>query len=77
MAPCRPKVKLVGWENSVEKQGEGYSLDLEDTLRSLKATIISCKENNHMLIEAHERVSRSQENQLEVNAMILQRLLDL
>jgi len=30
-----------------------------------------------MLIEAHERVARALENQVEVNGIILQRILDL
>lgn len=48
----RAKEKLVGCENLVEQHGEGDSPDLAYILRSLKENIISCKENNDMLIEA-------------------------
>ena len=47
---------------SVEQQGEEYSPDLEDTLRSLRAYIIGCKGDTNRLIEAHEIFPRAQEN---------------
>ena len=36
-SPYKGEETLVGWERSVEHQGEGHSLGLVDTLRSLKA----------------------------------------
>ena len=43
-----PKETLIGWERSIEKQREGHSLGLVDTLRSLKEEIISCNEDNEI-----------------------------
>jgi len=63
--------KLVG------KQGDGYSPDITDTLRSLREKIRSCKENNDRLIEPHERLARAHEKKAKVNAVILQSFLDL
>ena len=65
---------MVGWERSVEQQGEGYSPGLVDTLRSLKEKIVSFKVDNAKLFEAQERLSKAQEKQAEFNAIILQRL---
>lgn len=39
--------------------------------------IRSCKEDDNILIDAHERLERAQENQVEVNVVILQSLSDL
>ncbi len=64
------------WENSVEKQEEEYSLDLADTLRSLREKIKSFKIDNNRLIEPSKWLTRAQEKQAEVNAMILQSLLE-
>jgi len=53
-----------------EQRGVGYSSDFADTLRRLKEEIKSCKEDNEKIIQA-------QEKQAEVNAIILQSLLEL
>lgn len=45
----------------VRQQGEEYSTDIEDTLRSLRAEIISCKVDNDRLVEAHEGLAVAQE----------------
>jgi len=59
---------------SVGHQGDEYSLGIVDTLRSLRAQIKICKEDNDKLVEAHERLTRAHEKQ-EVNAMIIHSLL--
>lgn len=76
-SPYRLEEKSVGWEKSVRQQGEGESPDLANTLRSLKAEIISCKADNERLIEPQERLAKPQEKQAEVNVVILQSLSDL
>lgn len=43
-----------------------------DTSRSVRVEIRSCKYYNEQLIESKERVAKAQENQVEVNAVILQ-----
>jgi len=53
-----------------EKYGVGNSFDLAMPLRSLKEEIRSCKTDNDKIIQ-------KQENLVEVNAVILQSLLDL
>lgn len=73
----RPEETLVGWERLVKQQREGYSLGLADTLRSLKAEIVICNENNESLIEAQERLVITQEKQVNVIAIILLSLSDL
>ena len=55
---------------SKEQYGVGNSSHLELTMRSLKDEIRSCKADN-------DRIMQAQEKQTEVNAMILQSLLDL
>lgn len=35
-----------------EKHGDGYSPSIEDTVRSLKLKIKSCKEDNDMIIQS-------------------------
>jgi len=45
-SPRRPKVKSVEWEKSLELQGEGHSLDLENALRSLRIEIRIYKHDN-------------------------------
>lgn len=52
---------------SDEQRGVGNSSDLADTLKSLKAKIRSCKENNNRIIQP-------QDKQAEVNVVILQSL---
>lgn len=49
---------------SYKKHGDGYSPHIEDTLRSLKEKIRSCKEDNDRIIQAYEK----QEN---INVVIL------
>jgi len=49
---------------SDEKRGAGNSSNLADTLRSLKAEIRSCKEDN-------DKIMQAQEKQAEVNVVIL------
>ena len=44
---------------SVEWQGDEYSPNLADTMRSLKVDIKSCKAYNNMLIESPERLARN------------------
>jgi len=56
---------------SDEQHGNEYSPDIENTLRSFKADIKSCKSDNDNIIESWERISRSQEKKVEVNAIIL------
>lgn len=51
-SPHKEKETLLGWERLVEQRGEGGSLDLAHTLRSLKAEIVICKADNERLIEA-------------------------
>ena len=55
---------------SYGQHGVGQSFDLEDTLRSLKEEISSCKEDN-------DKIMQAQEKQVQVNAILLQSLLDL
>ena len=55
---------------SNEKRGVGNSSDLVDTLRSIKEEIRICKVDNVKIIQEHEK-------QVEVNAVILQSLLEL
>lgn len=50
-SPYRQEEKLVGWEKSVEQQGEVGSPDLVNTLRSLRINIINCKFDNKQMIE--------------------------
>ena len=69
--------KSIGCEKSVEQQGEGDSLNLADTFRSLTIDIRSSKFDYEKSIEAKERLEKSQEKQVEVNAFILQILCDL
>jgi len=64
-------------EKSTEQQGEGASPNLGDTLISLRAEIISCKDDNGQLIETQERLAKAQYKQDEVDAVILQILSDL
>jgi len=45
-------------ERLIEQQGEGYSLDIVDTLRSLRKEIRSCKADNDRLIEARQILAR-------------------
>lgn len=73
----KPDVNSMEWERLVEQQGENYSLDLADTLRSLRPEIRSCKADNNMLIEAREVLARAQEKKVQVSAMILQSLSKL
>jgi len=42
-----------------ENHGDGYSLDIVDTLRSLKAGIRICKEDNDKMIQSQERLVRA------------------
>lgn len=44
---------------SIENKGDEYSPDIEDTLRSLKAEIRSCKADNNKLIESQEILARA------------------
>ncbi len=55
---------------SDEQQGDMHSPNIENTLRSLKAEIRSCKAKNDRIIQA-------QEKQAKVNAIIFQSLLDM
>ena len=48
------------------KHSDGYSLDIADTLRSLKVMIRSCKVDNDMIIQSQERLFKAQEKQAEV-----------
>jgi len=50
-SPHDPPYKSVG------KQGEGYSPDIENTIRSLRVEIKRSKENNDRLVEAQERLA--------------------
>lgn len=48
-------VDYNSWDSSYrsdEQHGEGYSLDIEDTLRSLKEEIKSCEEDNDQIIQS-------------------------
>ena len=45
---------------SIGKQGNVRSPSVEDTLRSLRAEIRSCKEDNDRLVEAQEILARAQ-----------------
>lgn len=56
---------------SIEKQGDEYSPDIADTLRSLKVEIRSWRVDNDRIIQSREILSRAQEKKGEVNAMIL------
>lgn len=56
---------------SAKQQGDEYSPNIADALRSLKANIRSCKVDNDNIIESQKRLDRAQEKQDEVNAMIL------
>lgn len=76
-SPYRPNVNSMEWEKFVKQQGDEYSLDLVDTLRSLRENIRILKANNNRLIEAHEILARAHRKQVEVNAVILQSLSDL
>ena len=76
-SPYRPNENSMEWDRSIEQQEEEYSPDIANTLRSLKAEIKSCKEDNNGLIKAHERLSIAQDKKAEFNAMILQSLSDL
>ena len=62
---------------SAQHQGDEYSPDIANTLRSLKAKIRSCKAENNRIIESHERLSITQEKKGEVNVVILQILSKL
>ena len=53
------------------KHGEEYSPSIASTLRCSRVDIGSFKEYNDRLVEAKEILSMSQENEVEVNAMIL------
>ena len=76
--PCGKKSqmasKMVDYKDTPyeeeEKYGVGNSFDLAMPLRSLKEEIRSCKTDNDKIIQ-------KQENLVEVNAVILQSLLDL
>lgn len=46
---------------SVEKQGDEYSPDIANTLRSLNAQVRSFKVDNDRLGKAQERLARDQE----------------
>lgn len=59
---------------SDEQHCDDYSLDIANTLRSLKAQNISFKEDNDRIIQSQERLARSEENKVEVNAVVLQSL---
>ncbi len=61
---------------SIKHQGDEYSSNIDDALRSLKARIRSCKADNNRLIKSYERLSRAQGKQSKVNEVILQSLSD-
>lgn len=61
-SPYNIYVNSYELDRSVEQQGDDYSPDIVDTLRSLKEEIKSCKEDNSKLIEEHEIFSRAWRN---------------
>lgn len=66
--------KIVDYKDSHYESNQQYSVgnssDLTNTLRRLKEEIRSCNADNDVIMQGHEK-------QVEVNAMILQSLLDL
>jgi len=62
-------MRSMEWEKIVEKQGEEYSLELEDTRMSVRVEIIIYKEDNNRLIEAKERIENFQEKKVKVYIM--------
>ena len=70
--PCKHDVKSVEWERSFEQQGEEYSPELANTLKSFRVDIRRCKADNNRLIKAQERLAMAQEKKAEFNAVILQ-----